>query len=220
MTSEKHALASDGSEAQIQTQAHPYDGLLIVSGETLRENLPMSKSYLSLRAYRRGASIHLSMVLGRPLSFQPWRNARTQMKASKIFNSAQIGCGVQVRLHHGRKQTQILTTATVFDLEQFRLSDVTINGMILSSLLPGYGRQGTLRESFGEELQAVWMTAIISGLRYGSTFGSSLVIFANSNALATRFDHASEDNTRRPSRYSVNGEKIDHIRGKLPQKSG
>jgi hypothetical protein len=110
-------------------------------------------------------------------------------------------------------------TPSVFDLEQLRLNDETINGMILSSLLPGYGRQGTLRESLGEELQAVWMTAIISGPRYGSTLGSSLVISANSNALATRLDHASEDNTRRPSRYSVNGEKIDHIRGKPPQES-
>jgi hypothetical protein len=94
-------------------------------------------------------------------------------------------------------------TLTAFGSEQLRLSDKTVNGVILSSLVLANGRWGTLRGSFGEELHSACMTAIISGPRYGSTVGSSLVISANYSVRATRLDHAHESNTRRPSQYSL-----------------
>ena len=71
-------------------------------------------------------------------------------------------------MHQGRQWTQRLRTPTVFELEDLRLDDKTINGMILSSLL-WIVRRGPLRESFGAKLHAACMTAMISGPRYGST---------------------------------------------------
>jgi hypothetical protein len=70
--------------------------------------------------------------------------------------------------HQGRQWTQTLRTPRVLELEYLRLDDKTTDGMILSSLLRK-GRRGPVCESFGAKLHAAFMTAIISGPRYGST---------------------------------------------------
>lgn len=110
-------------------------------------------------------------------------------------------------------------TPTLLSLEEFRLSDETVNGMILSSRLRGNKSQGPLRESFGEELPAACTTAIISGPRYGNTVGSSLVISTNSSVWTTRLDHAYEDNTRPTSQYSQNGRKKVYTSEASPNKN-
>ncbi len=71
-------------------------------------------------------------------------------------------------MHQGRQWTKKLRTPTIRELEYFRLDDKTIDGMILFSLLRS-GSRGPVRESFGAELHAARMTAIISGPRCGST---------------------------------------------------
>jgi len=86
---------------------------------------------------------------------------------------------------HGRQRSQMLRPPTILESEQLRLRDKTMNGMIRPSILLGNGSPGPLRESFGEALHAACMTAIISGPRYGSTVGTSLVISANSRVWAT-----------------------------------
>src|SRR5258705_12646898 len=86
---------------------------------------------------------------------------------------------------HGRQRSQMLRPPTILESEQLRLRDKTMNGMIRPSILLGNGSPGPLRESFGEALHAACMTAIISGPRYGSTLGTSLVISANSRVWAT-----------------------------------
>ena len=119
------------------------------------------------------------------------------------FSVGQNDFGVRIR--HGRQRTQTLRTPTVIESEQVRLRDETINGMLRPSILLGDGSPGPLRESFGKALHAGCMTAMISGPRYGSTVGTSLVISANSSTLATPSNFANEDNTRRPSDYSADG---------------
>jgi len=74
---------------------------------------------------------------------------------------------VRARTHQGRQWTQTLRTLTVLELEHLGLNDKTIDGLIRSVLRNG--RQGPDRESFGAELSAACMTAMISGPRCGST---------------------------------------------------
>src|SRR5260370_38864973 len=95
------------------------------------------------------------------------------MTRSAVFSSASISgnrglCGVRAGKHPGRQWTQTLRTLTVLELEYLGLNDKTIDGLIRSSVLRN-GRQGPDRESFGAELSAVCMTAMISGPRCGST---------------------------------------------------
>jgi RNA polymerase sigma factor (sigma-70 family) len=66
---------------------------------------------------------------------------------------------------------------------------------------------------------ALSMTAMISGPRYGSTVGTSLVISANSSTLATRSNFAYEDNARRPSDYSADGWEKLHTSNASPSKN-
>jgi hypothetical protein len=66
--------------------------------------------------------------------------------------------------HQGRQWTQTLRTPRVVELEYLRLDDKTIDGTILSSLLRKV-RRGPLCESFGANLRAACMTAMISGPR-------------------------------------------------------
>jgi hypothetical protein len=77
------------------------------------------------------------------------------------------------------------------------MDDKTIEGGILSSPLRKAG-PGPLRESLGTilELDSVFMTAMISGPRYGST------IELRREADAPDFAH--EGNTRGQSGYSTN----------------
>ena len=71
-------------------------------------------------------------------------------------------------MHQGRQWTQTLRTPRVLESEYLRLVNMTIDGMILSSLLRKV-REGPLPESCGAKLHAACMTAMISGPRYGST---------------------------------------------------
>jgi hypothetical protein len=125
---------------------------------------------------------------------------------------------IWVRIRHGRQRTQTLRTPTILESEQLRLRDKTINGMLRPSILLGNGSPGPLRESFSEALHAACMTAMISGPRYGSTVGTSLVITANSSVWATRPNFAYGDNTRQPSDYSADGRNKLHISKASPNK--
>jgi len=157
----------------------------------------MSKSSSFSRANKRGASVRASAFWVAKMipSFTECRHGNESKKA---FGPEQIRC----RVDHGRQQTQRLRTPAGVPLEQVRLRDKTIRGMIWPLLLSGKRRPVPHRDSFGEELRAACMTAIISGPRYGSTVGTSLAISANSRVWATRPDFAYEYNTRRPSHYS------------------
>jgi len=157
----------------------------------------MSKSSSSSRAYKRGASVRASAFWVAKM-IPSLTECRHGNESKKAFSPEQISC----RADHGRQQTQTLRTPADFPLEQDRLRDKTIRGRIWPLLLSGKRRPAPLRESFGEELRAACMTAIISGPRYGSTVGTSLVISANSRVWATRPDFAYEYNTRRRSHYS------------------
>ena len=126
---------------------------------------------------------------------------------------------IWVRICHGRQRTQTLTAPTFLESEQLRLPDKTINGMHWPSILLGNRSPGPLRESFSEALHAACMTAMISGPRYGSTVGTSLVIGANSSVRTTRHNFAYGDNTRRPSDYSADGRKQLHISKASPNKN-
>ncbi len=92
----------------------------------------------------------------------------TAMKARRFPIGLKASCAVRARMHQGRQWTQTLRMPTVPELEYLRPDDKTIEGMILSSLLRN-GRRGPVRESFGAELRAACMTAMISGPTYGST---------------------------------------------------
>ena len=120
---------------------------------------------------------------------------------------------------HGRQRSQMLRPPTILESEQLRLRDKTSNGMLRPSILLGAGSPGPLRESFGKALPAACMTAMISGPRYGSTVGTSLVISANSSMLATPSNFAYEDNTRRPSDYSADGREKLHTSNASPSKN-
>jgi len=136
------------------------------------------------------------------------------MRAWCVDTVADVSLGQNdfgVRIRHGRQQTQMLRPPTILESEQLRLCDKTINGKLRPSILLGDGSPWSLRESFGKALDAACMTAIIPGPRYGSTVGTSLVICANSSVWATRPNFAHEDNTRRPSDYSVDGKNNLHI---------
>ena len=63
---------------------------------------------------------------------------------------------------------QTLRTPTILESEELRPDGEAIDGRILSSL-SWNGRRRAIRESFGAELSAAWMTAMISGPMYGST---------------------------------------------------
>ena len=114
-------------------------------------------------------------------------------------------------MHQGRQWTQTLRTPTVLELEHLRGDDKTIDGMILPSLLGKAGR-GSLRETFGAKLDAAFMTAMISGPRYGST------IELQREADAPNVAH--EGTTRGQSGYSTNQtEKCAHMRSKAIRNS-
>jgi len=115
-----------------------------------------------------------------------------------------------VQMYYGRQQIQTLRTPKVFELEQVRLREKTIDGMILSSFLSGNGMRRPFPESFKEELHPACMTAMISGPRYGSTVGTSLMISANFSVWATRFS-PTKAITRRPADYSSDGTNKLHI---------
>jgi len=86
---------------------------------------------------------------------------------------------------HGRQRSQMLRPPTILESEQLRLRDKDHERNDSAVDLLGNGSPGPLRESFGEALHAACMTAIISGPRYGSTVGTSLVISTNSRVWAT-----------------------------------
>jgi len=137
------------------------------------------------------------------------------LRMSKFSSSLRAG---HVQMYYGRQQIQTLRTPKVFELEQVRLREKTIDGMILSSFLSGNGMRRRFPESFKEELHPACTTAMISGPRYGSTVGTSLVI---SVTLACgRLDFAYEGNNTSPGRLFPGREKqIAHIRSKPQQKS-
>jgi hypothetical protein len=116
-----------------------------------------------------------------------------------------------VPMHYGRQQFQTLRTPRVLELEQLRLREKTIDGMILSSFLSGNGMRRPLPESCKEELHPACMTAMISGPRYGSTVGTSLVISANCSVLATRPDLAYQGNNTWPGGLFPGRDKKLHI---------
>jgi hypothetical protein len=89
-------------------------------------------------------------------------DGRYTNEGRKISNRAQISSAVRMRMHQGRQWTHKLRTPTTLELEHLGLDDKTINGMILSSVLPRV-RRGPLSESFGAKLHAACMTAMISG---------------------------------------------------------
>jgi hypothetical protein len=114
-------------------------------------------------------------------------------------------------MRQGRQWTQTLRTPTVFELEHLRGDDKTIDGMIRSSLLRKV-RRGPLRETFGAKLDAAFMTAMISGPRYGST------IELQRKADAPNVAH--EGTTRGQSGYSTNRTgKCAHTRSKAIRNS-
>jgi hypothetical protein len=143
----------------------------------------MSKSSSLSRANKRGGSVRASAFWVAKM-IPSLTECRHGNESKKAFGPEQIRC----RVDHGRQQTQRLRTPAGVPLEQVRLRDKTIRGMIWPLLLSGKRRPVPHRDSFGEELRAACMTAIISGPRYGSTVGTSLVISANSRVCdATRF---------------------------------
>ena len=142
----------------------------------------MSKSSSSSRAYKRGASVRASAFWVAKM-IPSLTECRHGNESKKAFSPEQISC----RADHGRQQTQTLRTPADFPLEQDRLRDKTIRGRIWPLLLSGKRRPAPLRESFGEELRAACMTAIISGPRYGSTVGTSLFRQLSRAGDTTRF---------------------------------
>jgi RNA polymerase sigma-70 factor, ECF subfamily len=98
-------------------------------------------------------------------------------------------------MDQGGQCTQTFRTPTVLELESFSMDDKTIEVGILSSPLRKAG-PGPLRESPGTIQDPVFMTAMISGPRYGST------IELRREADAPDFAH--EGNTRGQSGYSTN----------------
>jgi hypothetical protein len=92
----------------------------------------------------------------------------------------------------------MLRTPTILESEQLRLRDRTINGMLRPSILLGNASPGPLRESPSEALHSACMATMISGPRYGSTVGTSLVISANSSVWTTRPSFAYEGQDTSP----------------------
>jgi len=135
----------------------------------------------------------------------------------KILNPAQINCDVQP--HHGRQQIRTVRTPAGLESEQFRLRAKTINGIILSSLFAEHARQAPLRESFGEVPHAACMTGMISGPRYGSTVGTSLVISANSSVRARRLDLPTKEIHVAQQNIPWTEEENVHASGASPKKN-
>jgi hypothetical protein len=81
-----------------------------------------------------------------------------------LSNRVQIGCAVRAWIHQGYQRIQASRTLVVLKLEYLSVDDKTIDGRIMSSLLPKAGR-GPLRESFATKLHAACTTAMISGPR-------------------------------------------------------